>query len=99
MLDKAWVAPELRKAIEELERLEGDERMREEYEARLDQVRVMATRLQDSFEQGIEVGDEQGAERTKREIALRLLQDGESMERVSRLTGLGLGELQRLARA
>ena len=90
ILSAPWTTPALRKAIEELKRLEGNEQMRELYEARLDQVRVLATELQSSYEEG-----EEHATRT---LARRLLEEGEPPERVARLTGLAL-EVVRSLRA
>jgi predicted transposase/invertase (TIGR01784 family) len=107
--DAAWLTPALRKAIEELERMEGEETMRELYEARMRQLQVMATELEDSYEQGIEKGlekgieqgiekgiekgIEQGAWQAAHDLALRLLEEDESIERVARLTGLPKEEL------
>ena len=52
ILSAPWATPALRKAVEELRRLEGNEQMRDLYKARLDQVRVLATELESSFEEG-----------------------------------------------
>jgi predicted transposase/invertase (TIGR01784 family) len=86
--DKPWLTPELRKAIEELERLEGDRQMRELVEARRRQVQLQATLLRGS--------SEEGREATEREIARRLLAEGLPPERVASLTGLELDVLRSL---
>lgn len=92
ILSAPWATPALRKAVEELRRLEGNEQMRELYEARLDQVRVLATELEGSFEEGRDEGREEAA----REIARYLVQEGEAPERVARLTGLSLDVIRSL---
>lgn len=58
-----WATPELKKAIEELERLRGDEKMHRLYERRLLAVQLLATELQDSYQQGREKGLEEGPEK------------------------------------
>jgi predicted transposase/invertase (TIGR01784 family) len=88
ILSAPWVTPALRKAIEELRRLEGNEQMRELYEARLDQVRVLATELEGSYEEG--------SEERAQEIAQRLLAKGLPPEEVATLTGLSLEVIQSL---
>ena len=82
ILSAPWATPALRKAVEELRRLEGNEQMRELYEARLDQVRVTATELEGSFEEG--------RDEAAREIARRLLSKGQSPEDVASITRLSL---------
>ena len=110
--DQPWMRPILRKALDELERLGADPDTRALYNARLDAVRVMATELRGSYqegldegleqgrelglEQGIEQGIEQGAAEATRALARRLLADGDSVERVARITGLPLETVQAL---
>lgn len=94
MTNAPWSTPELRKAVEELKRMEGDQSMREVFHARLDQLRVLATEYQDHYEQGLEKGLEKGRSLARRELARELLAEGESVERVARLTGLSVEELQ-----
>ena len=74
--------------MDELKRLEGDESMLELYEARLDQVRVMATELEGSYEEG--------REKAAREIARRLVARGDSLQDVASLTGLSVDTIQSL---
>lgn len=96
-----WMTARWRKGMEELERLEGDESMRELYEARKMQLHILATELQDSFEEGLKKGREEALERKRQEgaaqaahlMAKRLLDEGESAERVARLTGIPLQQL------
>jgi predicted transposase/invertase (TIGR01784 family) len=92
ILSAPWATPALRKAVEELRRLEGNEQMRELYEARLEQVRVLATELEGSYEEGRDEGREEAA----REIARRLLAKGQSLEDVASITGLSLEAIRSL---
>jgi predicted transposase/invertase (TIGR01784 family) len=94
--DRPWLTPELRQAIEELERLEGDPKMRALYEARQREVRLQATLLRASYEEGREEGREEGSAQATRALARRLLQEGEPPERVARLTGLPPADLRSL---
>jgi predicted transposase/invertase (TIGR01784 family) len=100
MLSAPWATPALRKAVEELERLEGNEQLRELYEARLDQVRVRATELKSSWEEGRQEGREEGRqegqERAAKEIARRLLAKGQTPDEVASLTGLSLDVIRSL---
>jgi predicted transposase/invertase (TIGR01784 family) len=104
ILSAPWATPALRKAVEELRRLEGDEQMRELYEARLDQVRVLATELESSFEEGRDEGRNEGRnegrgegrDEAAREIARRLLARGQSPEDVASITGLSLDVIRTL---
>lgn len=105
MTREPWVTPELRKAQQELERLAGDEQMRQRYVARLRQVQTWATELEDSYltgheqglEQGLEKGLEQGLEQATIEFARRLLADGETLERVAKLTNLPIQKVRELS--
>ena len=93
--DKPWLTPAVRKAIEELERMAGDPRLRDIYETRQEELRVQATELRSSYLEGREEGREEGIRAT----AQRMLAEGDSAERVARITGLPLDEVQEMARS
>ncbi len=96
-IDEPWVTPALRKAMEELERLKGDEVVRQRYEARLRQVQIWATELEGRYEEGREEGREEGQQEARRLLAQKLRSEGETDERISRLTGLSAEEIEALS--
>lgn len=47
-------------------------------------------------EEGIEIGEARGKTEGKTEIALAMLLDGDSVEKVARITGLSIADIQKL---
>jgi predicted transposase/invertase (TIGR01784 family) len=47
-------------------------------------------------EEGIEIGEARGKTEGKTEIALAMLLDGDSAEKVARITGLSIADIQKL---
>jgi len=106
-LSAPWAkrSPSLRKAVEELDRLEGDESKLELYEAKLDEVRVMATMLETAydlgFRQGVEDGQAQKSgirrpDAATRAMARRMLAKGDSVDDVARVTKLSVETIESL---
>ena len=78
------VEPAIEKAFLSLNTLSLDKDEREIYEARLKWLRDEDAALQKAHEKGIEQGIEQGIEH----IAINMLRDNESLDKISRFTGL-----------
>jgi len=57
---------------------------------------ILQEGLDEGREQGIQQGIQEGIEREKREVALKLLQEGMSIEKVASITGLSVEEVQKL---
>lgn len=102
--DAAWMTPEIKKAIEELERLRGDEGFRAQYEARKRDLQIQMTLMEQRFNEGIsegrKEGRKEGIEEGERQASLRfarrLLSQGESLDRAAELTGFRVEELRLL---
>ena len=97
--------PAMRKALTTLEFLSQDEEARQLYEARQKALHDYASAIGEARDkgrtegrvEGREEGRTEGREEGRKEIARQLLAEGEPLERVARLTGLSLQELQKLS--
>lgn len=86
------IEPAIEKAFLSLNTLSLDKEEREIYEARLKWLRDEDAALQKAHEKGIEQGFKQGIE----QIALNMLKDGESFDKIGLFTGLSQDEITNL---
>lgn len=105
LLDAPWVAPEVKQAVLELERLQADQRVRDLYEARqekqwLERTLIAGARMEgveEGFEKGVEKGVEKGRVESTRALAQRMLHAGLPIEQVMAITELSRDEVEQLA--
>ena len=81
------------KIIEELERLAMDEEFKLHYNAEAVKRKTENSIKKESYQHGLEDGSKQ----EKLEIAQAMLNDGDSIDKVSRITGLTVEELEKLS--
>ena len=63
LLDAPWVAPEVKQAVLELERLQADQRVRDLYEVRQEKQWLERTLIAGARMEGVEEGFEKGVEK------------------------------------
>lgn len=82
------------KSIVEIERMSANERL--EYELSLAVERDLLSALDAKLEEGIEVGEERGLKKGRKEVALNLKSLGMSLKDIAKATGLALEEIEQL---
>ena len=85
------------KIIEELERLAMDEEFKLHYNAEAVKRKTENSIKKESYQHGLEDGIEEGSKKEKLEIAQAMLNDGDSIDKVSRITGLSIDEIEKLS--
>ena len=85
------------KIIEELERLAMDEEFKLHYNAEAVKRKTENSIKKESYRHGLEDGIEEGSKKEKLEIAQAMLNDGDSIDKVSRITGLTVEEIEKLS--
>lgn len=85
------------KIIEELERLAMDEEFKLHYNAEAVKRKTENSIKKESYQHGLEDGIEEGSKKEKLEIAQAMLNDGDSIDKVSRITGLTVEEIEKLS--
>lgn len=91
---------DIRKAIDELEQVSGDEKIQRIAElrekARRDENAAIAYAIEKGLKQGIEQGIERGAKDKSIEIAKKMLKEKMNIETISNITGLSIEEIKAL---
>ena len=82
--------------MEELRRLSMDEKFYDEYDAEKVNEKLMKSEFEDGMEQGIEQGIEQGEKTKSIEIAKRMLDNSESIEKIKEYTKLTCEEIENI---
>ena len=85
------------KIIEELERLAMDEEFKLHYNAEAVKRKTENSIKKESYQHGLEDGIEQGFKQRELEMAQAMLNDGDSIDKVSRITGLTVEEIEKLS--
>ena len=85
------------KIIEELERLAMDEEFKLHYNAEAVKRKTENSIKKESYQHGLEDGIEEGSKKEKLEIAQAMLNDGDSIDKVSRITGLTVEKIEKLS--
>ena len=86
--------PDIKKAIDTLERLNFSEHERDLYERRLKRLRDEDEVLETVRIKGIEEGMEAGLKKAKLDTALKLIESGQTIEFASEITGLSVATIQ-----
>lgn len=91
----------LGEAYEALEKLSADERARLEYEAREKALRdyhsQMSSAMEQGMERGLKLGEKQGEQKKLKELILKKLKKGYSLEEIAKLLEEDLETIQKLA--
>ena len=103
-ISEEFTAKGLQKAAEELDLLKLSSEQRAVFEGFIKDRRIAESTIETSLTKGIligraeglEQGIEKGIEKGKIEVALEMINDGESDEKISRYTGLSLSEITEL---
>ena len=88
----------MEKIVKDQKEYSKDNRMIEVYYKEDEYKRLYDTKeeVEEAREQGIQQGIEQGSNQREKEIALNLLENGASLELISKSTGLSIDEINKL---
>ena len=88
---------ELKEAAERLEVLSHDEETREIYESRQKAIHDQITNLQETAKKAKKEGKKEGKNEEKMKVAKKMLEEGESIEKIKKFTDLNAEEINDLA--
>ncbi|MGE0198129.1 MAG: hypothetical protein AB7S94_05140, partial [Simkaniaceae bacterium] len=92
--------PVFQRALERLERLSSDPKTRKAYEASInehrDHLAVLSSERKAGHVEGLKKGRQEGRQERDREIALKMLKRGRSIDEIVEDTGLSIEEIKNL---
>jgi predicted transposase/invertase (TIGR01784 family) len=88
--------PEVNEALEELKTMSLNKEFRAQYNAHIKAQNDRRSREANAKNEGIAIGEERGERKRDREIALKMLKKGNSIEDIADLTGLSIEEINSL---
>lgn len=86
--------PDIAKAVELTQESSYTPEELEAYDEYLDAIRVEQTVREDSYGEGEQIGITKGREEEKRNMARMMLQEGMEIQKISKITGLSVEEIQ-----